>query len=141
MKPRAELPPAYLAIEAKAQELAPLGYLHAFRTDLTIHDRKRIAQLDPKTPFFWIIRNHGTSLVDREELHGDKRKPITEEHRQSCVRMIAEAIESPEDRELTFLWTGETLWLVSVPPPRGEPTGMYPEAAIAIARGWLRGEP
>jgi len=48
--------------EALKVEAAELGLPFRFRTDLTRHDRKALAKLDPSEPFGWCLCADGTHL-------------------------------------------------------------------------------
>jgi hypothetical protein len=51
---------AYLAL---SQEAGAVGWPKSFREDLTVHDRRQCEQMDPRTPFAWILRECGTHMV------------------------------------------------------------------------------
>jgi hypothetical protein len=53
---------AYDRLAEIAHHLEPLGYLAAYKADLTTHDKARLDRATPDESFVWLIRQSGTEL-------------------------------------------------------------------------------
>lgn len=97
---------AYELLVAKAEELAPEGYLAAFKTDMVNHDRRALERAPEGTPFLWCIREHGTWIQTRQ-MHLDPE--MSHAWRASTFRCLAGFFLPQEEKHKVYYYDGKTL--------------------------------
>lgn len=92
--------PAYALMIAASR-----GRITSFRTDLTKHDRRFIADKDPARPFVWAIHASGTHLcfVDADNINGPESRAKRAPH--TFPAMIANSF----DHVVYYKWDGLSL--------------------------------